>query len=51
MSLRDLAVLATESVEGGEVFISPYAVGGGILAFLLIALVALLMFGAGREHS
>jgi hypothetical protein len=31
--------------------ISPYAVGGLILGVLLFALVVLLIFGAGREHS
>jgi len=31
--------------------ISSYAVGGGILGILLFALIVLLMFGAGRDHS
>jgi hypothetical protein len=31
--------------------IDPYAVGGVVLACLLLVMVALLIFGAGREHS
>jgi hypothetical protein len=31
--------------------IHPYAVGGITLGILLFFLVALLMFGAGRDHS
>ena len=31
--------------------IHPYVVGGLILGILVFLLVALLMFGAGREHS
>ena len=38
---------AGEVVEG----VSPYVVGGAVLAILLALMVALLAFGAGREHS
>lgn len=31
--------------------INHWVVGGTVLAILLLALVALLVFGAGREHS
>ncbi|HQR26204.1 MAG TPA: hypothetical protein PLP61_04105 [Nocardioides sp.] len=31
--------------------ISPYAVGAVVLGLLLFLLVALLIFGAGRDHS
>ena len=31
--------------------INHWVVGGGVLAILLVALLALLIFGAGREHS
>ena len=31
--------------------INPYAVGATILIPLLLLMVALLIFGAGREHS
>ena len=48
MSLSAVAVLAAES---GEPAINPYAVGGIALAILLGLLLALLAFGAGREHS
>ncbi len=30
---------------------SPYLVGGVVLGLLLFLLVAMLMFGAGRDHS
>lgn len=41
MSLSLVAALA----------INPYAVGGLALGILLFLMVALLMFGAGRDHS
>ena len=31
--------------------INHWVVGGTVLALLLLALLALLVFGAGREHS
>jgi hypothetical protein len=31
--------------------INHWVVGGTVLAILLLALLALLVFGAGREHS
>jgi hypothetical protein len=31
--------------------INHWVVGGSVLALLLLALLALLIFGAGREHS
>ena len=31
--------------------VNHWLVGGTVLAILLLALLALLMFGAGREHS
>ena len=37
-----------EHSSGG---LNPWVVGGITLAILLALLVALLMFGAGREHS
>ena len=48
MSLSAVVVLAAESSEPA---IHPYAVGGIALGILLGLLVALLAFGAGREHS
>ncbi len=41
------AEAAVES-EGG---LSPYAVGGIALGILLALLLAVIVFGAGREHS
>ena len=46
-SLQMLLPLATEEGAG----LLPYVVGIGSLAILLGALVALLAFGKGREHS
>lgn len=31
--------------------IPPYAVGGTVLGILLLTMLGLLIFGAGREHS
>ena len=36
---------------GAAQVIHPYVVGGLALGILLFLLVALLMFGAGRDHS
>jgi len=30
---------------------NPYLIGGGVLAFLLLLLFAVVAFGGGREHS
>jgi hypothetical protein len=40
-----------ETTEHSSSSISPYAVGGIVLGFLLFLLVVLLMFGKGRDHS
>jgi hypothetical protein len=42
-----LLPLTTEEGAG----VVPYVVGGGTLLILLLALVALLSFGKGRDHS
>lgn len=43
--------LASEAgQESGSPWI-PYLIGGGTLFILLLALFALMAFGAGREHS
>jgi hypothetical protein len=47
MSILQLVTLATEEGAG----IAPYLVGGGSLLLLVLAMVALLAFGKGREHS
>ncbi len=44
-------VVAEETAEHGEPLIHPYLVGAVTLAILLLALAALVAFGAGREHS
>jgi len=51
MLFSDLVVLAEETVEKSEPLMSPYLVGGGALGILVLALLVLLAFGAGREHS
>jgi hypothetical protein len=40
------AILAEEGT-----FRAPYFIGGGILLVLIAAILALLAFGKGREHS
>ena len=51
MSLSVLALMAEETADKGELAVSPYAVGGTALGILLLLLLGLLAFGAGREHS
>ena len=46
-SLQMLLPLVTEEGAG----VTPYVIGGGSLLLLLLALVALLAFGKGRDHS
>ena len=50
MSMTSLLITASESAKG-EPAIPAAAVGGLALGILLVFLVILLMFGAGREHS
>jgi hypothetical protein len=42
-----LVTAATSEVSG----INPFVVGGGVLLLLGLAVLALLSFGAGRDHS
>ena len=51
LSVTTLARLAQDVAEKTEPAIHPYVVGGVSLGVLLAALLALIMFGAGREHS
>ncbi len=51
MSLSSAALRAAETTSPGEPALHPYVVGGLALGILLLLLVALLMFGAGRDHS
>jgi len=48
-----IALLLTQVAEEahGDPAVSPWVVGGAVLAFLLFLLVALVAFGGGREHS
>ena len=43
-----LTALAAEAESHG---INPYALGAVVLAVLVLAVMGLLAFGAGREHS
>jgi hypothetical protein len=47
LNLMLLPLAAEESPAGAW----PYLIGGGALLFMLLAMVALLSFGKGREHS
>ncbi len=48
MSVAPLLVSAAASGLSG---INPFFVGGGVLLLLALVMLALLSFGAGREHS
>jgi hypothetical protein len=47
MPILQLLALATEEGAGA----APYLVGGGALVLLVLALLGILAFGKGREHS
>jgi len=51
MSPSAVSTLTSLAAEAGLAGISPYAVGGLAVGILLALLLALLAFGAGREHS
>jgi hypothetical protein len=44
-------LLTTAAETGGIHDVNPWAVGGGIMAILIVLIVGLLAFGAGRDHS
>lgn len=46
-----LHVITAAAAEGGKAPINEYVVGAIALAILLALILALLAFGAGREHS
>jgi hypothetical protein len=46
-----VAPLLTLAAEAESHGIDPYAVGAVVLAVLVLAVLGLLAFGAGREHS
>jgi hypothetical protein len=49
MSIAPLVITAAENTaEGG---VNPWFVGVGVFVLLLAMMVALLAFGAGRDHS
>ncbi len=49
MDLAPLLVTAAESKALGG--INPFVVGGSVLLVLVLLMVALLAFGAGRDHT
>jgi hypothetical protein len=50
MLLKSL-ITAAEETHSTEAAISPLGVGAIALGVLMVLLVAILMFGKGREHS
>jgi hypothetical protein len=44
-----LQLIAMHAEEGAG--IDPYLVGGGALVVLMVAMLGILAFGKGREHS
>ena len=54
MSLTPLVTTVVPALSEGaehESAVSPYAIGIGVFVLLLVLLLGLLMFGAGRDHS
>ena len=47
MPILQLLPLAAEEGAG----VAPFLVGGGILVLLVLAMLGILAFGKGREHS
>jgi hypothetical protein len=47
--MPNLQLLSLAAEEGAGV--APFLVGGGILLLLVLALLGILAFGKGREHS
>jgi hypothetical protein len=46
-----LAVHLSESASSGVGEVSPYLVGGIILAVLVVAILAVVSIGGGRDHT
>jgi hypothetical protein len=53
MSLTTQITTVVPSLSEGaaESAVNPWAVGIGVFGFLLVLMLGLLMFGAGRDHS
>jgi hypothetical protein len=49
MAVTPLLTIAAAS--GGINDVNPYWVGGGIIALVIVVMLGLLAFGAGRDHS
>ena len=45
------APLLVSAAESGSTGINPFIVGGVVFLVLVLAMVALLAFGGGRDHS
>lgn len=46
-----MTALLRVAEEVGEPAVSPWLIGGGTLAILLLMLVGVVAFGGGRDHS
>jgi hypothetical protein len=44
-------LLTTAAETGGIHDVNPWVVGGSIMALLIVLVLGLLAFGAGRDHS
>ena len=44
-------ILSAAEAESEGVYLVPYLVGGGALLALLLALLAVIAIGGGREHT
>ena len=51
MPFHSVVVLAAESGAHEESEVSPWLIGGVILAVLVLLLIILVAFAGGREHS
>lgn len=46
-----LTAVLQAAEESGEPAVSPWLVGGGVFALLLLLLIGVVAFGGGRDHS
>lgn len=52
MQISQTALVVLRAVEEhGEPAVNPWIIGGGALAILVLALLVVVWFGGGRDHS
>ena len=51
MSLSSVITTAAETSSSSGGGVNHWVVGAGVLTILLVLMIGLLMFGAGRDHS